>query len=349
MTKKTNGTFVPRDPSNGLIDKRIPLVDIAKVMSSKLGIKIPKTDPIKNPVEKILKFAWVPCYKLYINYDRQRWPEPKQIYKLNIKWNIICVTPAQARYSKKQDRYYISDGQQHILAWIMKYGLDCVVPVFYIESEDENDESTQLLALNCDNEPMAKYFIHKQNIMMKQEPAMNIESTVLAANCETAYKKTSAGCITHISDLYKAYNEYGSTELKLVLSKLRSFYPEERIETPTMLGYLKVRELMRESGDIPTDQFESIFNDMFYYPQQWFTNSKKLHAYIHRQFVINHSTNYKGMGHREQVASGIIDIYEQNTGNKILTKPFPISIPLIEDKEIVETELEEDSETVHEV
>jgi len=348
MTKKSNGGLVPRDPSNGLIDKRIPLTDVAKVISSKIGIKIPKTNSEKTPVEQILKFAWVPCSKLYINYERQRWPEPKHIHKLNKKWNIICVTPAQARYSKKEDRYYIADGQQHILAWIMKYGLDCVVPVFYIESEDENDETTQLLALNCDNEPMAKYFIHKQNIMMKQEPAVTIENTVLAANCETAYKKTSPGCITHITDLYKAYNEYGSSELQLVLSKLRSFYPDERIETPTMLGYLKVREIMRESGKIPTSQFESIFNDMFYYPKNHFEDSKKLHAYIHRQFVITYPTNYKGMGHREQVASGIIDIYEQETGNKLLDKPFEISIPLMKD-DIIKTELEDDSEAIQEV
>jgi hypothetical protein len=48
------------------------------------------------------------------------------------------------------------------------------------------------------------------------------------------------------------------------------------------------------------------------------------------------------MGHREQVASGIIDIYEQETGKKFVKKPFEISIPLMQNTHMEDTEVEEE-------
>lgn len=327
MSKTAGAGLAPFDPSAGLADKRVPIIDVAKQVSKRIDEKIPKNTNVN--VKTILKFAWVPPEKIYINYKRQRWPEPKHMRKLKIKWNIQCVTPLQCRYDPVEDRYYGSDGQQHITVWLIMYGLLTEVPVFYVESTDENVESVQLLALNTDSEPMAKYFIHKQKCIMGDKEALAIEKAVTDANCETAYKKRSPGCITHISHLNEAYDDYGAKALTLVLSKLRQFWPEDRIETPTMLGFLKVRQIMMDSKTVSSDNFDSIFNDLFYHCSNNFETSKHLHAYIHDQFEEQHPTNVKGMGHREQVASGIIDIYEQEIGKKFVDKPFNISIPLI--------------------
>ncbi|NBP57502.1 hypothetical protein EBU71_13400 [bacterium] len=343
MSMKVSASMTPFDPSAGLPDKRVPLTDVAKQVSKRISVKIPKT-PDQIDVYDVLKFAWVPAEKIYINYERQRWPEPKHIAKLNAKWDIHCVTPLQARYCPKTDRYFGSDGQQHIIEWLLKYGLNSLVPVFYVESEDENVETKQLLALNCDSEPMAKYFIHQQKCMMGDKDALAIEKTVVNANCQTAYKKRAPGCITHISDLNKAYADYGVTALGLVLNKLRQFWPQDKIETPTMLGFLKVREIMQADNTINPSQFNSIFNDLFYHCSNHFETSKHLHAYIHDQFEITYPTNVKGMGHREQVASGIIDIYEQETGTKFVTKPFPIHIPLMNKSALPVNTLEEEEE-----
>jgi len=334
--------LTPFDPSNALADKRVPLGDVAKQVSKRLGQKIPTVMSNANVYKDVLKFAWVPAHKIFINYKRQRWPEPKHMKKLLTKWNLMCVTPLQCRYDPVEDRYYGSDGQQHMTVWLLKYGLLSEVPCFFVESTDENVESIQLLALNTDSEPMAKYFIHKQKIMMGDLNAIAVEKAVTDANCETAYKKRSPGCITHISHLNEAYDDYGSGPLTLVLSKLRQFWPNERIETPTMLGFLKVLQIMGDSKIIPEKDFDSTFNDLFYHCSNRFENSKDLHAYIHDQFIVQYPTNYKGMGHREQVASGIIDVYEQETGKPFVKKPFPITIPLIQkdEEQVVEDELE---------
>jgi len=200
MSTTTN--LAPFDPSAGLRDKRVPIVDVAKGVVKRIGAKIAKSPTIDY--KKHLKFAWVPADKVFINYERQRWPEPKHMQKLNVKWDIDCVTPLQCRYDPVEDRYYGSDGQQHMTVWLIQYGLLSEVPCFYVESTDPSIETKQLLSGNTDSEPMAKYFIHKQKIIMGDKTSIALEKAVTDANCETAYKKRQPGCITHISHLIEA-------------------------------------------------------------------------------------------------------------------------------------------------
>jgi hypothetical protein len=90
-----------------------------------------------------------------------------------------------------------------------------------------------------------------------------------------------------------------------------------------MLGLLKVRELMTEAG-VYTD---ALFEDVVYQSAEFFESSERLHLDIKDQFEKDYSTNYKGMGAREKVASGIIDAYEQLSGKKLVAKPFAITMP----------------------
>lgn len=326
MSNSTTATLAPFDPSIGLADKRIPIVDVAKACARRIGVK-PSKDLTKlaNSVKKILKFAWVPAHKIYINYERQRWPEPKHMKKLFGKWNINCVTPLQCRYDPKEDRYYGSDGQQHMIVWLLYYGLISEVPCFYVESEDPNVESEQLLALNTENEPMAKFFIHKQKIKMGNQESIAIEKAVVDANCETAYKKRAPGCITHISHLYEASEDYGNAALTNVLARYREFWPSDKIAEPTILGFLKLRELL-----IDNDKYsDSLFRDLFYFCSQHFMSGKDFHLSVNHAFQKTYPTNYKGMGVREKVASGIISIYEQCSNSKLIDKPFDITVPMI--------------------
>lgn len=326
MSKAEELKMQPFDPSQGRKDKRVSMVQVARAVGKRIKSGKPNPDFKYN---NIVKFAWVPVGLCYINYARQRYPEPKHISKLHKKWNIMCVTPLQARYSAKENRYYIADGQQHGIDWILQYGEDSMVPVFYVESEDENIESIQLLALNTDNEPMAKYFIHQQEVIMGVEDAIALENCVLNAGCTTGYKKRVAGVITHITDLWLARDHYGLESLGQVLSKIRQYWPTEKIPTASMLGFLKVKELMLDA-EVYTDE---LFEDVFYHCSNFFESCDRLHNDIKEQFEKDYSTNYRGMGVREKVASGIIDAYEQLSGNKLCDKPFEISMPAIEEKE----------------
>jgi len=334
MSKAEELKLQPFDPAQGRKDKRVPLVQVSRMVQARIGKIKPDT---KFNYRDILKFAWVPAEKVKINYERQRWPEPAHIKKLRSKWNLICVTPLQCRYSATDDSYYGSDGQQHTIEWVAQYGEQSEVPVFYVESEDENIESIHLLALNNDSEPMAKYFIHQQEVIMGVPEAVNLENCVTNAGCTTGYKKKSAGVITHISDLWAARDHYGLEATGQVLTKIRQYWPTERIPTATMLGFLKVRELLNES-DIYTDD---LLEDVFYWNSEFFETADRIHNDIKKQFEKTYPTNYRGMGVREKVSSGIIDAYEQKTGKKLVAKPFAINMPYISDEENEEETLSE--------
>jgi len=320
MSTTTN--LAPFDPSAGLRDKRVPIVDVAKGVVKRIGAKIAKSPTIDY--KKHLKFAWVPADKVFINYERQRWPEPKHMQKLNVKWDIDCVTPLQCRYDPVEDRYYGSDGQQHMTVWLIQYGLLSEVPCFYVESTDPSIETKQLLSGNTDSEPMAKYFIHKQKIIMGDKTSIALEKAVTDANCETAYKKRQPGCITHISHLIEASETYGNGPLTLVLSKMLQFWPNEKIAEPTMLGFLKVRELLIEQNVFS----DSIFNDIFYESSLYSDGAKELHLSINHAFQFTYPTNYKGMGVREKVASGVISLYDKQKARSFATSRLKSKCPL---------------------
>jgi hypothetical protein len=325
MSKSEDLKMQPFDPAAGRKDKKVSLVQVSRMVQKRIGAI--KSNP-NFSYKDILKFAWVPAELVYFNYERQRWPEPKHQKKLRSKWNIHCVTPLQCRYSPSENRYYGADGQQHSTEWIAQYGESSMVPVFYVESEDENIESIMLLALNNDSEPMAKYFIHQQEVIMGVPEAVALENCVTGSGCATGYKKSSAGVITHISHLILARDHFGLDALGQVLSKMRTYWPTEKIATATMMGFLKVRDIMVDSN-VYTD---ALFEDVFYQASEFFENSNSLHNDIKKEFEVAYPTNYRGMGEREKVASGIIDAYEQLSGNTLVAKPFAITMPMIQEE-----------------
>ena len=200
-----------------------------------------------------------------------------------------------------------------------------MVPVFYVESTDENVESIQLLALNTDNEPMAKYFIHQQKVVMGDPDAVELERTVRESDCETAYKKRFPGAITHISDLQMARDEYGLDDLHIVLTKYRQYWPTEVVKTATMLGFLKVKEIMDLNGTFNDDRFDDVFAEAANY----FEDADRLHLDIKEQFAHTYPTNYKGMGVREKIASGILNVYHKRNDIRLGDEPFEIDMPMM--------------------
>jgi len=313
----------PFDPSHGRKNKVVPLNQVARMIGQRVG----KPAKRENNLKDILKLAWVPASKIVINYERQRWPEPAHILKLRNKWNPMVLTPMTCRYDPNEDLYYGADGAHHVSEMVLQYGEDIEVPVCYVESIDPNVESWMLMALNNDNEPMAKYFIHQQNILLGDARAISIENAVNNAGCTTGYKKRVAGVITHMTDLYLAEEHFGIDSVEFVLSKMRTYWPTEKISTATMMGFLKVKELMEEAGVYTDDVFENVFH----YNAEFFMSADRLHLDIKDEFVETYPTNYRGMGVREKVASGIINVYEKRSQQKLVDMPFEIDMPMMEE------------------
>jgi hypothetical protein len=94
-----------------------------------------------------------------------------------------------------------------------------------------------------------------------------------------------------------------------------------------MLGFLKVRELMIDSK-VYSDE---LFEDVIFQCSNFFESSERLHLDIKDEFEAVYPTNYKGMGVREKIASGIIDAYEQLSSKPLVPKPFAINMPRLTD------------------
>lgn len=314
-------SLAPFDPSQGRKDRNVNIKKVARLVEQRTG----KVKPCDDDPEQMLHFAWVDPDVAFINYLKQRYPEPAQIKKLDNKWKTYVITPGQARKDSKGN-YYIADGQQHLIAYVLKFP-GKRLPIFYYESDDPIVESEMLLALNTDQMPMAKYFIHEQHIQMGDETAIAIEDMVVRANCETGYKISRPGSITHMTDLYNAVEDYGTESVYTVLTKYRLYWPNENIKTATMMGFLKVKDLMENAG-VYTDD---LFDDVFAESAAHFESADRLHLDIKDEFAETYPTNYKGMGVKEKVASGIINVYEKATGNSLVDMPFEINMPMIGD------------------
>lgn len=320
----SRNAMAPFDPTSGSRSSIISIVELARQVDIRLGST---PDDTETDYQSIIKLSWVPAHKLWYDRVRQRYTQPDHMKKLSEDWNLLCVTPAHGRYDPEEDRYYVSDGAHHITQWVRTYGEDCLVPMCYVVSTDPAVSSTQFLALNNDSEPMAKYFIHEQKCLLGDTEAMALEKTVTDANCITAYTKRCAGAITHMTDLHRASKDYGNTSLGTVLAKYRLYWPSEKVHTATLLGLLEVKKLM-ELASVYDDH---TFNELLYQLTRYFESADRLHRDIKDEFKVLSPTNYKALGAREKVASGIINVHYKQTGCLLADPPFEIDMPMIED------------------
>jgi len=318
---KNKRSLAPFDPSAGRKDRTVNIKQVARLVEQRAG----KVTPCNDDPEQMMKFDWVEPDLAFINYIRQRYTEPLQIKKLDKKWKTYVITPLQAR-KDSNGRFYIADGAQHGVCYILKFP-EKRIPIFYYESDDPNVESEMLLSLNTDSMPMAKYFIHEQQCQMGYKLPIAIEETVRKADCETGYKISRPGAITHMTDLYNSVNDYGLDSVFTVLSGYRKWWPTENIKTATMLGFLKVKELLEDANMYNDVLFEDVFAESATY----FESADRLHLDIKEEFKERYGKQHKSFGIRDKIACGIIDIYEKATGNKLVEMPFEIDMPVMED------------------
>lgn len=310
----------------------VSLVSVGTTLYNKL-----KFSPKKFDKKDFNKFAWVDPHLIDVNFGAQRWPEEGHIGKLVKKFNPYKCTPLVCVYRTDLKRYRVCDGLQHGSGMIVTFfgclnnGLE--VPIWYVEADNEFVEHDIFLALNRDNLPMAKYFIHDQEFKMKVPKAVEIERIVKRAGAFTAYTSRKPGAITHIADLYTGHKVLGKECLQKAIECLRNFFPDDKIHTASMLGIGKVFLLLKNQGLLTDTVINEIGGALF----ANFEDSDRLHLDIKDEFANTYPSNYKGMNAMEKVASGIIDVYEQYYKKSIgVEKPFNITMPILASAPTVE-------------
>lgn len=322
MTKVANTTLNPYVSSKGNV---VSLVSVATTLAKKL-----KITPKKFDKSIFNKFAWIDPAEIFVNFGAQRWPEDTHIAKIAKNFNPYKCTPLVCVYRTDLKQYRVCDGLQHGSGMIVTY-FACVangleVPVWYTEADGDYVEHDIFLALNRDNLPMAKYFVHDQEVKMNVPKAVKIERIVKRAGAFTAYSSKKPGAITHISDLYTGYKVLGDDCLKAAIECLRDYFPDDKIHTASMLGIGKVFLLLKEKN-LLTEQIKQDIGAALFANYQ---DSDRLHLDIKEQFAKDYPSNYKGMNAMEKVASGIIDTYEQQYTKPMgIDKPFHIKMPLM--------------------
>jgi hypothetical protein len=321
----TNSQSTTLNPFIGSTGNVVPLTSVATTLFKKL-----KTIPKKFDKSLFNKFAWVDPNAIDVNFGAQRWPEDTHIGKLVNKFNPYKCTPLVCVYRTDLKRYRVCDGLQHGVGMIATFfgclnnGLE--VPIWYVEADNEFVEHDIFLALNRDNLPMAKYFIHDQEVKMKVPKAVAIEKIVKRAGAFTAYQSKKPGAITHISDLYTGHKVLGADCLYYAIECLRDYFPDDKIHTASMLGIGKVFLLLKAEGKLTDSVRKDVGAALF----ANFEDSDRLHLDIKEQFATTYPSNYKGMNAMEKVASGIIDVYQQHYNKSIeIDKPFDIVMPLM--------------------
>ena len=317
--QSTNTSIVlsPFCPVAGSTNKVISMKKVAEMLI-KRGLK-KGTKKLIDP-KNIIKYEWVDPNLIDLNYMVQRHPEPPHIRDIMLNWDSEVVTPLHA-IKTSNGRYQVSDGQHRGLAQMILFP-DKEINVCYVETDDTKTCTRQLLALNSKNKPVAKYFIHMNEVRLGDKNAIDIETAILKAGCSTAYKSKVAGTITHITDLYAAKKDYGTRRLIKVLTRYRLTWPGDKISTSTMQGFLKVMKMLDEKGDYK----DELLDDIFAAVDVNYSTSERVHLDIKDDFKRLYPSGHKGISQTEKVASGIIDIYERAKGKKLLDKPIDIKV-----------------------
>ena len=323
MTKKLN--MEPFDPSVGRADGIVSLVTVAGMVKDRSGYVPPKK--IKKPA-KYISALFVDPKKIFVRYPRQRWVEPKRVVHYADNWDPNLAEPLVCRYVEKDDQYFVCNGQHHGNTWLLYYGMDALVPVTGVISDDETIETDIFLGINTGQLPMAPYHTYLQACNKGDKKAIALSKALAKAKVTPSRGKLRAGEVGHFGDLDRGV-KYGYGPLSYVLSRQRTFWPSDPIHTATTLGLLELRKILLNEKKFTDDLFDEVLTVCV----EHFENSSELHRNIKTIF---HNSEITNTGHTplvsEIVASGIINVYYKKKRKKLCEAPYKINMPVMPKK-----------------
>lgn len=304
--------------------KVVPLADVARALVKKLKLKTHK----KFNKDLFNKFIWLDADKVFVNFENQRIPDIKHIAKLIGKFNPILCTPLICVYRTDLKRFHVCDGLQHGAGMLVTY-FGCLmaglqVPVWYTSADSDEAERLIFLSINRDRLPVARIYIHRQEVAMKVPEAVAVEKLVRSAGAHTApYGTTAPGAVTHIGHLYTAYKALGPSAVREAIIMIREYFPSDAVHIDTMLGIALVLKLLADADKLTDKKREQIGVAL----AQNFRDCNRVHLDIKDEF--NRLCPTDTTKNQNKVAAGIISCYEQQYKKSIgVAQPIPAPIKI---------------------
>jgi len=270
--------------------------------------------------EEIWKFKMVKARDLWLNPRAQRDSEIDEIEDFSLNWKHIFATPLIGVYRTDLKQMRVADGQQHGLSDLIKHGSDIELPVCYIETDSEEVELDVFMGINDGRRKVELADAHKIYVNRGIDYYVKLDNAVTKADCFIHRTSNAPGAITHYAHLKKCNDIFGTRSVQYVLSRIRAWWPDEKVEGVFLFGLLIVfhRGQLGDNKAVKRRRkyVRSTFEDILESCADRFTQ-KELVAASKRVFNdsdIMLKSGKSKTSHPELVASGIISVHNIVTG-----------------------------------
>lgn len=263
--------------SNGIIPSEKITELINAILDNKKGshkaAKRGSLDPRKKGFTPL--FAWVSIDDTAVNPIFQRDVAANHVFKIEKDFDPKKLIVPCAVKDIRTGLYLIWDGN-HTVRVCERQGWTHV-PMWYIEVEttedmdkDEAEKALILLAgraflaINKKNKrQVSQYDEHFISFECGEPEAVIVQNIVTSSKCQVARNAAKAGNISHVSNLYTAYDLQTPTGAKGVYLRRalmfhRSTWPQEAVQGVTMLSMAQLYQTVdTQTGSMPDAQFDT--------------------------------------------------------------------------------------------
>lgn len=257
--------------SNGIIPSEKITELINAILDNKKNVKKAAARASVDPRAKGFtpKFAWISVADTAVNPIFQRDVAANHVLKIEKDFDPKKIIVPCAIKDVNTGQYLIWDGN-HTVRVCERQGWTHV-PMWYIEADTTNltpEEAERalillagraFLAINKKNKrPVSLYDEHFISFECGEPDAVIVENIVTSSGCQVARNDSKAGNISHVSNLYAAYelaNPQGvkGAYLKRALVFHRNTWPREAVQGVTLLAMSMLYQTVEMQTDSAPD------------------------------------------------------------------------------------------------
>lgn len=318
----------------------IPSRDIGDIINALLDTRknAPKSAPRKSIDPRtagfIPKFALVDIDMTAINPLFQRDVAANHIAKIERHFDPKMIIIPCAIKDPVTGMFLIWDG--HHTARVLERQGWSHIPVWYVETDVDNAASLEeaekalvlqagrsFLTINKQNKrPVSQYDEHYVGVECGEPTAAIVENIVNSMGCKVARTDNNPGNITHVANLYRAYDMQDSNGtkgvyLKRSLNFCRKTWPHEAVQGVTMLAMaLLYQKADLQTNSIPDAAFDAELGKIL---TTHYGSCLSVYEEIREEFL--NAWSKSSMNINEAVCAGIVQSYKKHGGKVNIGNP----------------------------